>query len=150
MSYRIVIEWLCTVLHIGVIDDGVACAGSGHAGIDGGGVNTVGGVNEPSADSTPDVDARVQLKVRARGSVGTSCDGVGADGDVIGAGVPHISVGVDGNDVDGVANNDGVGPMDAPVDGNATSMLANGEPSASKSASHGDDERTDAQVDDGI
>ena len=31
-----------------------------------------------------------------------------------------------------------------------TSMLANGEPSASKSASHGDDERTDAQVDDGI
>ena len=39
-----------------------------------------------------------QLNVRARGIVGTSCDGVGADGDVIGAGVPQVSVeGADGS-----------------------------------------------------
>ena len=40
--------------------------------------------------------------------------------------------------------------MDAPVDGNATSMPADGEPSAPESASHGGDEGTDAQMDDGI
>ena len=59
-------------------------------------------------------------------------------------------MGVDGNDAGGVANNDGVGPMNAPVDGNATSMPADGKSSAPESASHGGDDGTDAQMDDGI